>query len=53
MFGIEVAEVEEAGSRSANVGVETFANILEVFSVILLVHRLINVLMSEELEDEW
>lgn len=37
MFGVEVAEVEE----------------VEIFPVIPLVDRSINVLMSEELEDEW
>lgn len=53
MFGIQVAEVEEAGDRSANVRVLLVVNVLEIFAVILLVDHPINVLMSEELEDEW
>lgn len=53
MFGIEVAEVEEAGNSSAEVGAVAVVNILEIFTVILLVDRSINVLVSEELENEW
>lgn len=33
--------------------VQVAVNILEIFAVIFLVDRSINVLMSEELEDEW
>lgn len=53
MFGIEVAEVEEPRCWSANVGVMAAVSILEIFAVILLINGSINVLMSEELEDEW
>lgn len=53
MFGIQAAEVEEAGDRSANIRVLLIVNVLEIFAVILLVDHPINVLMSEELEDEW
>ena len=53
VFGIQVAEVEEAGDRSANIRGLLIVNVLEIFAVILLVDHPINVLMSEELEDEW
>lgn len=53
MFGVEVAEVEEAEGCLAKVGAMAIVNVLEIFPVIPLVDRSINVLMSEELEDEW
>lgn len=53
MSRIEVAEIEEAGGWSANVGVVAIVNVLEIFAVIFLVDRSVNVLMSEELEDQW
>lgn len=53
MFRIEVAEIEQAEGWSANVGVVAIVNVLEIFAVIFLVDRSVNVLMSEELEDQW
>ena len=53
MFGIEVAEVEEAEVQLANIGTVAIINVLEIFAVIFLVDRSIDVLMSKELEDEW
>lgn len=53
MFGIKVAEVEEAEVRLANISTVAIINVLEIFAVILLVDRSIDVLMSKELEDEW
>ena len=49
-----MAKVEEAGDLSASVNlVVLIGNVLEILAVILLVDRFINVLMSEEFEDEW
>lgn len=53
VFRVEVAKVEEAEGWLANLGTVAIANVLEIFSVILLVDRSINVLMSKELEHEW
>lgn len=53
MFRVEVAEVEKAGCRSAKIGVVVAINILEIFAIILLVDRSINILVSKELEDKW
>ena len=48
-----MAEIEEAGDWSANIRVLLIVNVLEILAVILLVDHPINVLMSEELQDEW
>ena len=48
-----MAEIEKAGDRSANIRVLLIVNVLEILAVILLVDHPINVLMSEELQDEW
>lgn len=47
-----MAEVKKTEDWSANVKAVLFVNVLEIFTVILLVDRSINVLMSEELEDK-
>ena len=52
MFGIEVAEIEEASGWSAYVWAVAIVNGLEVFAVILMVDRFIDVLVSEELEEK-
>lgn len=53
MFGIEVAEVEEAERWSANIGAVAVVDVLEVFAVVFLINCSVNVLVSEEFEDEW
>lgn len=52
MFGIQKAEVKETEDWSANVEAVLIVNVLEIFTVILLVDSSINVLMSEQLENE-
>ena len=49
-----MAKVEEAAIRSVmEGGMAGKQNILEVFAVVFLVDRSINILMGEKLEDKW